>query len=66
VVWYEQKNQDGSDLQRVSPVGRASYLWRKSMTLELEAGVEDTKTSGAFLQEVTHRYFFSAGYRWDF
>jgi tetratricopeptide (TPR) repeat protein len=65
-VWYEQKNQDGSDLQRISPVGRASYLWRKSMTLELEAGVEDTKTNGAFLQEVTRRYFFSAGYRWDF
>ena len=66
VVWYEQKNQDGSNLQRVSPVGRASYLLRKSMTLELEAGVEDTKTSSAFLEEVTRRYFFSAGYRWDF
>ena len=66
VVWYEQENQDGSGLQRVSPVGRASYLWRKSMTLEIEAGVEDTKTNGAFLQEVTRRYFFSAGYRWDF
>ena len=66
VLWYGQKNDDGSDLRRISPVGRAGYRWRNSITLELEAGVEDTKTNGAFLQEVTHRYFFSAGYRWDF
>ncbi|HTQ74331.1 MAG TPA: hypothetical protein VMI74_08580 [Burkholderiales bacterium] len=66
VLWYGQKNDDGSTLQRVSPVGRASWRWRNSITLELEAGIENTNTSSAFLQEVTHRYFFSAGYRWDF
>jgi TolA-binding protein len=66
LVWYGQKNDDGSTLQRISPVARASYRWRNSITLELEAGIENTNTSSAFLQEVTHRYFFSAGYRWDF
>jgi tetratricopeptide (TPR) repeat protein len=66
VLWYGQKNDDGSTLQRISPVGRASYLWRKSMTLELEAGVENTNAASSFLQEVTRRYFFSVGYRWDF
>lgn len=66
VLWYKQDNQDGSTLQRVSPVGRATYRWRNSISLELEAGVENTSARSAFLQEDTRRYFFSAGYRWDF
>ncbi|HEY6239830.1 MAG TPA: tetratricopeptide repeat protein [Burkholderiales bacterium] len=66
VFWYGQDNQDGSTLQRISPVGRASYRWRSSVTLEFEAGIEDTKAQNATLQEDTRRYFFSAGYRWDF
>ena len=66
VLWYGQKNEDGSSLRRISPVGRASYRWRNSVTLELEAGVENTYAQGPFLQETTRRYFFSAGYRWDF
>jgi tetratricopeptide (TPR) repeat protein len=66
VLWYGQKNQDGSTLQRISPVGRASYMWRNSVTLELEAGVENTSARSAFLQEDTRRYFLSAGYRLDF
>jgi hypothetical protein len=36
------------------------------MSLELEAGIENTSATSAFLQEDTRRYFFSAGYRWDF
>jgi tetratricopeptide (TPR) repeat protein len=66
VLWYGQDNQDGSTLQRVSPVGRASYRWRNSVTLEAEAGIENTTARSAFLQEDTRRYFFSLGYRWDF
>jgi maltoporin len=66
VLWYAQDNQDGSTLQRVSPVGRASYRWRNSVTLEAEAGIEKTSARSAFLQEDTRRYFFSLGYRWDF
>jgi tetratricopeptide (TPR) repeat protein len=66
VLWYRQDNQDGSTLQRVSPVGRANYRWRNSVSLELEAGVENTAARSAFLQEDTRRYFFSIGYRWDF
>jgi TolA-binding protein len=66
VLWYKQDNQDGSTLQRVSPVGRATYRWRNSISLELEAGIENTSARSAFLQEDSRRYFFSAGYRWDF
>ena len=66
VLWYAQKNQDSSALRRISPVGRATYNWRNSMSLELEAGIENTTATSAFLQEDTRRYFFSAGYRWDF
>jgi tetratricopeptide (TPR) repeat protein len=66
VLWYGQKNQDGSTLTRISPVGRATYRFTSSMTLELEAGIENTSATSAFLQEDTRRYFFSAGYRWDF
>ena len=66
VLWYGQDNQDGSTLQRVSPVGRASYRWRNAITLEIEAGIENTAARSAFLQEDTRRYFFSLGYRWDF
>jgi tetratricopeptide (TPR) repeat protein len=66
VLWYSQQNQDGSTLQRISPVGRASYRWRNSITLELETGIENTTARSGFLQEDTRRYFFSLGYRWDF
>lgn len=66
VLWYKQDNQDGSTLQRISPVGRATYRWTSSMSLELEAGIENTSATSAFLREDTRRYFFSAGYRWDF
>jgi tetratricopeptide (TPR) repeat protein len=66
VFWYAQKNDDGSDLQRVSPVVRLTYTWRKSVSLELEAGVERTLAKSAFAEETTLRRFFSLGYRWDF
>jgi tetratricopeptide (TPR) repeat protein len=66
LFWYGQKNTDGSDFQRVSPVLRATYTWRKSVSLEAEAGVERTVAQSDFAQETTLRRFFSLGYRWDF
>jgi maltoporin len=66
LLWYGQDNQDGSTLRRISPVGRANYRWRERLSLELEAGVENTSARSAFLQEDTRRYFVSLGYRWDF
>jgi tetratricopeptide (TPR) repeat protein len=66
VLWYQQTNDNGSDLQRVSPTARLAYRWGNSMTLEFEAGVESTNTSSATIEEKTRRRFFSVGYRWDF
>jgi tetratricopeptide (TPR) repeat protein len=66
LFWYGQKNNDGSDFQRVSPVVRLTYTWRKSVSLELEAGVERTVAKSDFAEENTERRFFSLGYRWDF
>jgi hypothetical protein len=66
VFWYGQKNDDGSTLQRISPVVRLTYTWRKSVSLELEAGVERIVAKSDFAEETTLRRFFSVGYRWDF
>jgi len=61
-----RENDDGTDQITLSPSFRTTYVWRRRMTLELDAGadfstrdlVEDTNDSKA--------YFLSAGYRWDF
>lgn len=61
-----RENDDGTDQITLSPAFRSTYVWRRRMTLELDAGaefstrdlVEDTSDSEA--------YFLSAGYRWDF
>jgi len=66
LFWYGQDNDDGSTLQRISPVARLSYVWRNSMTLEAEFGIERTVARSAFAEEITLRRFFSLGYRWDF
>lgn len=66
LFWYGQDNDDGSTLQRISPVARLSYVWRNSMTLEAEFGIERTVARSAFAEETTLRRFFSLGYRWDF
>lgn len=66
VFWYQQNNDNGSTLRRISPVARLAYLWRRSMSLELEAGAENTTTRSDVADEKTRRRFFSLGYRWDF
>jgi tetratricopeptide (TPR) repeat protein len=66
MLWYEQNNDNGSTLQRVSPTARLSYRWGNSMTLEFEGGAENTSTRSATIEEKSRRRFFSLGYRWDF
>jgi tetratricopeptide (TPR) repeat protein len=66
VFWYQQNNDNGSTLRRVSPMARLAYTWGSSMSLELEAGAENTTTHGDVTDEKTRRRFFSLGYRWDF
>jgi tetratricopeptide (TPR) repeat protein len=65
-VSYRQNDDDDGSRLMVSPFIQMDYRLRKSLTLELETGLnwfeEDDGT------EVTNftDYFFLAGYRWDF
>jgi tetratricopeptide (TPR) repeat protein len=66
VQWYEQTNDNGSKLQRISPTARVGYRWGQSVTLEVEAGAENSTTRSETIEEKTRRNFFSLGYRYDF
>jgi tetratricopeptide repeat protein len=66
LLLYEQRNDNGSTAKRVFGTGRIEYRWRTSVTLELEAGVDDTRNLGDVTQERLNRNFFSLGYRWDY
>jgi len=59
-------NDNGTDLQRISPNLRLGYRWGRSVTFEVESGVESSDTSSPTLSEKTRRDYFSLGYRWDF
>jgi tetratricopeptide (TPR) repeat protein len=66
VFWYRQSNENGSDLQRVSPNLRLGYLWGRSVTLEVEGGIENSANHSPIAEDKTRRTYFSLGYRWDF
>jgi tetratricopeptide (TPR) repeat protein len=66
LFWYQQSNDNGSDLQRISPDLRLGYRWGRRITLEVEAGIENSQTRSSTLDEKTRRNYFSLGYRWDF
>lgn len=65
-----------TDSNRITPMVRIGYRWRKNMTFETEFGiekstnhVEDTNiTAGgtAVTDQDTSHQFFMLGYRWDF
>lgn len=63
--YRDNKVDDGNRL-RISPFLQADYRIRKSITLEMEAGLNWFKEDdGTEVTEYTD-YFFLAGYRWDF
>ena len=66
LFWYRQNNDNGSDLQRISPNVRVGYRFGRSVTFEAEVGIENTESSSSVLLEKTRRDYFSLGYRWDF
>ena len=66
LLLYEQRNDNGSTAKHVFGSGRIEYRWRTSVTLELEAGADNTRNLGDFSQERLNRNFFSLGYRWDY
>ena len=66
LFWYRQINENGSELQRVSPNLRLGYRWGRSVTLEIEGGIENSDNRSPIAEDKTRRTYFSAGYRWDF
>jgi len=61
-----RENDDGTDQITLSPSFRTTYVWRRRMTLELDAGAEFSTRDLAEDSSDSKAYFLSAGYRWDF
>ena len=66
MFWYQQVNENDSELHRLSPNLRLGYRWGRSVTLEIEGGIENSDNRSPIAEDKTRRTYFSAGYRWDF
>jgi len=64
--YYQQKDNLGTNLTRLTPIVRLGYRWRDKITFELEAGLEKGETTSSVQSEDSTRNFYSLGYRWDF
>lgn len=64
--FYREHYDNGTEVERLTPVAKLGYRWRQRVTFEVEAGVEQKETVGSTQQEDTTRTFYSLGYRWDF
>ena len=64
--YYQQTDNLGTELTRLTPIVRVGYRWRDKITLELEAGLEKGQTTSSTQTEDMTRTFYSLGYRWDF
>ena len=66
LVYYTQENDNRSTIKRVFGSLRTEYRLKANVTLEAEAGIDDSASNGEFSEERTDRRYFSLGYRWDF
>lgn len=70
LAYYQQSGTLGASLNRLTPQFRIGYRWRDNLLFEVEMGLEkthsDALTPTGTQSEDTMRYFYSAGYRWDF
>jgi tetratricopeptide (TPR) repeat protein len=66
LVYYQQQDNLGTDLTRLTPIVRIGYRWRDQVTFEFEAGMEKGQTTNRDLTEDSTRNFYMLGYRWDF
>jgi len=64
--YYQQKDNQGTDLTRLTPILRIGYRWRDKFTFEFEAGMEKGQTTSSIQTEDSTRNFYALGYRWDF
>ncbi len=63
---YNQRTHEGETMKRFAPSVKASYRWRNSVSLEMEAGNEEVRTNGPTKVETSRRHYLYMGYRWDF
>lgn len=63
---YSQKDNFGIKQTKITPSLKLSYHLNDSVSLEGEAGIEDTRTDSAMQSDKTRRRYFFVGYRWDF
>lgn len=63
---FSQKDNLGTTQKRISPTLRLSYKLRDSISLEGEAGLEDSTTENSTSTDKSKRHYYSIGYRWDF
>lgn len=66
LLLYEQRNDNGSTAKRAFGTLRIEYRFRNNVTLEVEGGVDNTRSLGDVSEERLNRNFFSLGYRWDY
>ena len=66
VRWYWQTDKLGVRLTRVSPGFRVSYRIRDRLSIEAQIDYERTRTSGNLTEDLTDRYLWYIGWRWDF
>jgi len=65
-VSYRSNNNDDGTRWEVSPFIQMDYRYRKSLTLEMETGLDwFQEDDGTTVTNFTD-FFFLAGYRWDF
>jgi tetratricopeptide (TPR) repeat protein len=64
--YYQQKDNLGTDLTRLTPIMRVGYRWRDQITFEFEAGMEKGQTTSSTQTEDSTLNFYMIGYRWDF
>ena len=64
--YLTQQFTTGVDVERLTPMLRVGYRWGEHMTLEAEAGVENTTTTAAAETTDNNLRFWMLGYRWDF
>jgi tetratricopeptide (TPR) repeat protein len=66
LVYYQQKDSLGTELNRLTPIVRVGYRWRDKITFEFEVGMEKGETTSSTQTEDLSRNFYMLGYRWDF
>ena len=64
--YYQQSDSSNTRLTRWTPGLRVVWFIRPRFSLEAEGAMERTRSSGDFVFDSADRWFYYAGWRWDF